>query len=434
MARDFEQTTFVGVNTYSFPQSMVDFQKYILSNGLKVIVHRDTTTPIVAMNILYHVGAKDEDPEKTGFAHLFEHLMFEGSVNIPRYDEHVEKAGGQNNAFTNNDITNYYLTLPKQNIETAFWLESDRMLGLDLTPEKVNVQKKVVMEEFRQRYLNQPYGDIWLLLRPLAYKVHPYRWPTIGKDLSHIERAEHADITAFFDTHYAPANAVLVIAGDVDPDSMFRMAEKWFGTIDRPYLYKRNLPAEPVQKEKRVQTVKRKVPMHAIYKTYHTCKRNDPEFPVTDMISDLFSRGDSSRLYQELVKKQQLFIDITAFVTGETESGLIIFGGKVNQEINIEKAHQVLTHEIMKITENPVPVRELEKIKNQVETALKFNEMKVQDKAMTLAFYEHLGDASLWEKENQRIATITPQDVYETSCRIFKEENSSTLLYLSEDI
>ncbi|MHC1708339.1 MAG: M16 family metallopeptidase [Bacteroidales bacterium] len=412
---------------------MINFEKHILQNGLTVIVHQDTTTPIVAFNILYHVGAKDEDPAKTGFAHLFEHLMFEGSVNIPRYDEHVEKAAGQNNAFTNNDITNYYLTLPKQNIETAFWLESDRMLGLDLTPEKVQIQKQVVMEEFRQRYLNQPYGDIWLLLRPLSYKVHPYRWPTIGMDLSHIEKAEFTDIASFFEKHYTPANAILTIAGDVDPQQMFSLAEKWFGPIDRPYNYYRNLPEEPRQTEKRQLTVKRDVPLNALYKTFHTRKRSDSVFIISDMISDILSRGDSSRLHQELVKNNSIFNDISAFVTGETESGLLIVGGKINQEISVEEAEKAMDAEINKLIQEPVSLRELDKIKNQAETSLKFSEMKVQEKAMTLAFYEHLGDVTLWETEYQHLVNAQAEEILQLAQEIFTEENASTLYYLNAE-
>jgi zinc protease len=413
---------------------MVGFEKHVLPNGLTVIAHRDRTTPIVAMNVLYNVGAKDENPEKTGFAHLFEHLMFEGSINVARYDEHVENAAGQNNAFTNNDITNYYLTLPRQNLETAFWLESDRMLGLDLSPEKANVQKQVVMEEYRQRYLNQPYGDTWLLLRPLSYKVHPYRWPTIGMDLSHIENAEYNDIQDFFNTHYAPANAVVVVAGDVDPKKVFTLAEKWFGPVERKYEYKRDLPCEPEQTQKRFSSVTRDVPQHALYKTFHTCKRYDPEFIVTDMIADIFSRGDSSRLYRELVKNKQIFTDIHAYVTGETDSGLMIFGGKINPKYGIEYAEKALNEEIFKLTNEKVPGKEIDKIKNQVETGIKFMEMKVQEKAMMLAFYEHLGDANLWEKENREIPGITSDEIFNTSNRILTEKNSSTLYYLSSNI
>lgn len=412
---------------------MVDFEKFVLPNGLRLIVHRDTTTPIVAMNLLYHVGAKDEDQEKTGFAHLFEHLMFEGSVNIARFDEELEKAGGQNNAFTTNDITNFYLSVPKQNLETAFWLESDRMLGLDLTHEKVSIQKQVVIEEFRQRYLNQPYGDLWKLIRSLAYKVHPYRWPTIGMDISHIERAEHADIESFYETHYSPANAILCIAGDVKAEEIFKLAEKWFGQVRRPYTYTRNLPEEPVQQEKRLETVHRDVPMPAIYKVFHSCKRNHPDYIISDMISDLFSRGDSSRLYQELVKKQQLFADISSFVSGETESGLMVAGGKINRHVSPEKAEKALADEISKLAEKAVPDKELEKIKNQVETSQKFSEMKAQEKAMNLCFYELLGDASIWNEENRRIRAVTPGDILSVSRDIFREEKSSTLIYLSDN-
>ncbi|MBE9491597.1 MAG: insulinase family protein, partial [Bacteroidetes bacterium] len=260
---------------------MIDFDKFELNNGLKVIVHQDTSTPIVAMNILYDVGARDEDPDKTGFAHLFEHLMFGGSENIPKYDVPLENAGGENNAFTNNDITNYYLTIPKQNMELAFWLESDRMLQLAFSEKSLEVQRNVVIEEFKQSYLNQPYGDIWLLLRPLAYKLHPYQWTTIGKDISHIENATRKDVKAFYRKFYNPNNAILTVAGDIEMKEIEKLAQKWFGSIESFPKHERNLPLEPKQLEQRHLRVKRNVPFDSIYKAYHMCKRTDEDYYTT---------------------------------------------------------------------------------------------------------------------------------------------------------
>jgi len=308
---------------------MINFERFELDNGLKVIVHQDKSTPIVAFNLLYDVGARDEDSSRTGFAHLFEHLMFGGSVNISDYDEVVEKAGGQNNAFTSNDITNYYITLPKDNLEQAFRLESDRMLSLAFTPKSLEVQRQVVIEEFKQNYLNQPYGDIHLLLRPLAYKEHPYRWPTIGKEVSHIEEATMEEVKAFFYKHYAPNNAILVVAGDVEIDEIKALSEKWFAPIERREVAVRNLPKEPRQEEARTLTVERDVPVDVIYKAFHMCARTDQDFFATDLISDILSRGNSSRLYNSLVKEQKLFSDIDAFIGGELDESLFYFAGKL---------------------------------------------------------------------------------------------------------
>ncbi len=411
---------------------MIPYEKFTLPNGLKVMIHQDKSTPIVAMNILYHVGAKDEDPERTGFAHLFEHLMFEGSVNIPVYDEPLEKAGGQNNAFTNNDFTNYYLSIPKPNLETAFWLESDRMLGLDLSEEKVRIQKQVVMEEYKQRYLNQPYGDLWLLLRPLAFKVHPYRWPTIGMDLEHIRNAKHPDVLQFFDTHYAPGNAILTLAGDVDPDQVYHLAEKWFGPIQRPYLYRRSLTPEPPQTEKREEWARRDVPLDGIYKCFHTYKRYHEDYAVTEVIADLFSQGDSSILYQELVKKKQIFADVNAFVTGEMENGLMIFGGRVNQGVSPEEADRLLTEQIERLASELVDDPSLEKVRNQMVTTLSFSELKALEKAMNLAFYECLGDAALWERETCCYLNTSKEKIREVCQKFLTGSNSSTLYYICD--
>ncbi|MGZ4038866.1 MAG: M16 family metallopeptidase, partial [Bacteroidia bacterium] len=289
---------------------MIHFEKFKLKNNLTVIVHEDKSTPLACINILYDVGARDEDENKTGFAHLFEHLMFGGSINIPNYDEPLQLVGGENNAFTTNDITNYYCTVPAENIETAFWLESDRMLSLAFTDKSLEVQRNVVIEEFKQRYLNQPYGDVWLLLRPLAYKTHPYRWATIGKEISHIETATMSDVRAFFKEHYNPGNAILVVAGNVDPAQVKQLAQKWFEPIEAGAKPRRRLPKEPKQTEARHLTVERDVPVDSIYKAYHMCSRNDKNYHTVDLISDILSRGNSSRLYNALIKEKQLFSEI----------------------------------------------------------------------------------------------------------------------------
>ncbi|MBS3807545.1 MAG: insulinase family protein, partial [Bacteroidales bacterium] len=298
---------------------MVDFQRYRLDNGLTLIVHPDPSTPIVTVNLLYNVGSKHENPERTGFAHLFEHLMFEGSVNIPTYDTPLQQAGGENNAFTSNDITNYYLTLPRENIETAFWLESDRMLGLKLTEEKIRVQKNVVIEEFNQRYRNQPYGDAMMMLRSMAYQVHPYQWSTIGKEISHIEQATAEEVKDFFFHHYAPNNAILTVVGNIRPEEVRNMADKWFGPIPSRELHQKKIPGEPRQKEPRNKEVTRDVPHDVIYKAYHMSSRNHPDYITTDLISDLLANGNSARLYQNLVKRRKIFSSIDAYITGDID-------------------------------------------------------------------------------------------------------------------
>ena len=407
---------------------MISFDKFILNNGLKVIVHKDNSTPIVAMNILYNVGSRDEDPNRTGFAHLFEHLMFGGSVNIPDYDEPLQRVGGENNAFTNNDITNYYLTLPKTNLETAFWLESDRMAGLAFSKKSLDVQRNVVSEEFKQSYLNQPYGDVYLLLRPLAYKVYPYQWDTIGKDLSHIQEASMKEVKAFFQKFYCPNNAIMVVAGDVETEEIKRLTEKWFGSIPKGPDNLRNLPVEPKQTEARKLTVERKVPADRIYKVYHCCARTDKEFHTVDLLSDVLSNGKSSRLYQELLMKKQLFSKIDGFLSGDIDKGLFIITGKLSKGVKMEDAENAINEELLKVQQQ-LDETELEKVKNKIESTLIFSEMSVLNKAMNLASAELMGDAAMVNDEITKYRSVTSEMIKQQAKEIFRETNSSTLYY-----
>jgi len=411
---------------------MVKFNRFTLDDGLRVIVHEDKTTPMAVLNILYDVGARDEDPEQTGFAHLFEHLMFGGSVNIPSYDEPLQRVGGENNAFTSNDITNYYITLPAVNIETAFWLESDRMLSLAFSEKSLEVQRNVVMEEFKQRYLNQPYGDVWLKLRPLAYKVHPYRWATIGKELKHIEEAQIDDVKAFFKKHYNPQNAIMVVGGDVDTEQVKVLAEKWFGSIPAGQKYHRDLPQEPVQTEARRQVVSARVPLNGLYIAFHMPGRTDEEYYTTDLISDLLSRGNSSRLYRTLVKDKQLFSEIHAYTTESIDAGMLVIDGKPVSGVSIEGAEAAIWEELEKLKNEIVEANELTKVKNKTESTMMFSEMSLLDKAMNLAFFELLGDAELLNLETSRYLAITPQHVQRQARHLFRKQNSSTLIYLAE--
>jgi zinc protease len=409
---------------------MIQYEKFELENGLKVIVHEDNSTSMVCVNILYDVGARDEDESRTGFAHLFEHLMFGGSINIPNYDEPLQKVGGENNAFTTNDITNYYCTVPAENIETAFWLESDRMLSLAFSEKSLDVQRNVVIEEFKQRYLNQPYGDVWLHLRPLAYKKHPYKWATIGKDISHIEEASMQDVKSFFKTHYHPSNAILVVAGKVKVDIVKTLAQNWFGGIPSQTKIQRNLEKEPIQLEKRTLTLKRDVPANAIYKCFHICDRYDEKYHTVDLLSDIMSRGNSSRLYKSLIKEKELFSDINAYVTGDFDNGMLVFSGKLNDGVSMEVAEKAIDEEIERIKSEKIDEDELTKVKNKVESSLVFSEVDVLTKATNLAISELLGDADLVNQEIIKYQAVTTKQIQDVARLYLNETNANVLYYL----
>jgi len=408
---------------------MIEFNKFKLKNGLTVIVHQDMSTPIVAMNILYKVGARDETPDKTGFAHLFEHLMFGGSVNIPAFDTPLEKAGGENNAFTNSDITNYYITIPKENLETAFWLESDRMLSLAFTNKSLEVQRQVVIEEFKQSYLNQPYGDVWLLLKPLAYKTHPYQWNTIGKDISHIENATMEDVKSFYKKYYKPNNAIMVLAGNISLEEAKPLCEKWFANIPAGNEVIRELPKEPQQKQARHLSVERDVPSDALYITFHMYDRLHTDYQAADLLSDVLSNGPSSRLYRKLVKEQGLFADLDAYIGGDNDPGLFIFSGKPSAGISLEKAEQELWKEIELIKEQKVEEQELQKVKNKLESAMIFGEVSILNKAMSLAYYESISQAEDLNLEVEKYRKITSEQIQRVAQELFTKENSNTLYY-----
>jgi zinc protease len=411
---------------------MVKFNRFTLDNGLRVIVHEDSTTPMAVLNILYDVGARDENPEQTGFAHLFEHLMFGGSVNIPNYDGPLQRVGGENNAFTSNDITNYYITLPSANLETAFWLESDRMLSLAFSKKSLEVQRNVVIEEFKQRYLNQPYGDVWLKLRPLVYKEHPYRWATIGKTIKHIEDARIEDVKAFFKKHYNPQNAIMVVGGDVKTEDIKVLAEKWFGPIPAGEKYTRDLPVEPPQQEERRDTVTAKVPLNDVYIAFQMEGRLDDSFHVVELMSDILSRGNSSRLYKSLVKDKALFSEVHAYITESLDKGMFVMQGKPVEGVSTEQAEAALWQELEKLKSEEVPADELTKVKNKTESTMVFSEMSLLDKAMNLAFYELMGDADNFNHEAAKYLAVTPAAIKEQANKLFRKDNSSTLIYLAE--
>ncbi len=408
---------------------MIPFQSFTLGNGLRVLVHEDTSVQIAVMNILYDVGSRDERPDKTGFAHLFEHLMFGGSVNIPNYDEPLQKVGGENNAFTNTDITNYYLTLPASNVETGFWLESDRMMSLSFDPKVLEVQRKVVVEEFKQRYLNQPYGDVWLKLRPLAYQVHPYQWATIGKEISHIETASLDDVKEFFFRYYVPNNAILVVAGNVSLNQVKDLSEKWFGPIPAGRKAERSLPQEPAQKARREANVYADVPANALYKTYHMPGRFHTDFYAIDLMNDILSRGHSSRFYEQLVNEKEVFTSVSSYTMGTIDPGLLVVSGRVKDGIAPEHAEAEVDDILREMVGGGAVEEELEKVKNQAEATLEFGEVEVINRAMNLAFAELSGDPGLVNKEKELIRSVTLKDIKRVAEEILTDENSAVMYY-----
>jgi zinc protease len=409
---------------------MITFERFKLDNGLRVIVHEDKATPMVAFNILYDVGARDEDPERTGFAHLFEHLMFGGSVNIPSYDEPLQMAGGENNAYTTNDITNYYIQLPKENIETAFWLESDRMLSLNFNEKSLDVQRKVVCEEFKEHYINKPYGDAWKYMRQLAYTKHPYQWMTIGKELKHIEEASLDDVRAFFFKHYRPQNAILCVAGNIDTATVKELTQKWFGDIDPGKPYIRNIAPEPVQTAARSLTVEAEVPLDAIYKAWHMPGRMQEGYHAADILTEILGSGQSSRLYQKLVKEQSLFSNISCYHLGSTDPGLLVIEGKLVKGVSPADANAAIEQELTALLQQGLEKGEIEKARNKIEAMIVFEDMNLLARANNLAFYELLGDAGMMNTELDKYLSVSEETLLKAAKEIFRADNSNTLFYL----
>jgi predicted Zn-dependent peptidase len=412
---------------------MIHFEKFRLDNGLRLIVHEDPSTPMAVLNVLYDVGAKDETPDKTGFAHLFEHLMFGGSVNIADFETPLQLAGGENNAFTTNDLTNYYIQLPAENLETAFWLESDRMLSLAFSEKSLEVQRKVVCEEFKEHYINKPYGDVWFKMRELAYKVHPYRWMTIGKELSHIENARLQDVKHFFFQHYRPSGAILVVAGNVKTAEVLELTQKWFGEIPSGEPYRRNLPPEPKQTQARLLEVTADVPLDALYKCYHMASRTEDGYYSADLITEVLGGGGSSRLHQSLVKEKKLFSNIECYHTGSNDPGLLVIEGKLIKGVRMQDADRAVEEELEKIRTSPIDEKELTKVKNKTESAIVFEDMSVMNRASSLAIYELLGDADLMNTELGRYQAVTADQILGTAREVLQPANSNTIYYNSKN-
>lgn len=408
---------------------MIAINRHTLANGLRIVHHEDTTTQMVAINVVYDVGARDEDPSRTGFAHLFEHLMFGGSVHIPDYDAPVQCAGGENNAWTTNDLTNYYLTLPKQNVEVGFWLESDRMLGLAFSPESLDVQRGVVMEEFKQRHLNQPYGDASHLMRSMAYKVHPYRWPTIGLELSHIAEATLDEVKEFYYRFYAPNNAVMAVTGNIPFNEVVRLAEKWFAPIPTRDVLPRRLPEEPVQTAIRRMEVERPVPLDALYMAFHTCPRLHPDYYAVDMLSDLLANGTSSRLISHLVKVRQVFTHVDAYITGSTDAGLLQITGKPAPGVSLSQAEEAVWAELEVLSHTLPDEKELEKVKNRFEAEQTFKGTNFLNNAVNLAYFELLSRAEDVNTEVSAYRAVSAEDIRRVAAHMFRPENCSVLYY-----
>ena len=407
---------------------MIHYTEFTLSNGLEVIHHQDTSTQLCALNILYKVGSRNENPEHTGF----EHLMFGGSINIEDFDGELQKAGGESNAFTSNDITNYYVTLPANNIETGFWLESDRMLQLNFSQKSLDVQKGVVIEEFKERYRNQPYGDLWLHTLPLAYKSHPYHWPTIGKSIEHMEKTSLEDVKAFFNNFYAPNNATLVVAGNISLDETKRLCEKWFEPIPSKTSTIPKYPVEPKQTQPRMLEVEADVPIDLILKAYKMGGRLDPDYFCSDLLSDILGSGRSARLYNALVKEQAIFSEIDAYISGDVDPGLFLIEGKLQKGISFEQAENAIQTELNKLIVNNLGADELTKVINKTETNILFGDVNILNRAMKLAFAKFMGDIELVNTEIISYQSVTVDQIRTTATNMFREENCSTIYYKSK--
>lgn len=408
---------------------MIQFNQFTLKNGLKVIVHEDPSTTLAVVDVIYNVGSRDEQVTKTGFAHLFEHLMFGGSENIPEFDTPLQRVGGENNAFTTPDLTNYYISLPFQNIETAFWLESDRMKQLAFNPNSLEVQRKVVIEEFKQRYLNQPYGDVWLKWRPVIYKKHPYQWPTIGADIKHIEEATLDDVKSFFKKYYHPQNAILVVAGKVKTEEVKVLCEKWFEPIEPGEKIERNLPQEDELLADTFLEISGEVPSNCLYLAFPMPGRYEEGYHAVDLLSDLLGRGDSSHLFHELVQKNRIFDTINAYVTGSIDPGILVIQGTVCEGLDKETAKSKVLESIDNFIENGITERSLQKVKNQAESSLAFMEVEILNKAMNLAIAANAGDPNMVNLESEKIAKVSIEQVKNWAIKLFKKGHHHMLWY-----
>ena len=422
-----------GLAIFALNLNMVNFKREVLDNGLTVIVHEDFSTPLVAINVLYKVGSKDEQSHKTGITHLFEHLMFGGTREVPDFDEPIQLAGGENNAFTNADITNFYDVLPAENLEVALWLEANRMEKLKLNKKTLDTQKKVVIEEFKETCLNEPYGDVWHHLSDLSYHLHPYKWPTIGADISHIEAIQLEDTLDFYQRNYGPHNAILVLSGNVKYEDGFQLAKKWFGHIQGGSPTRLTLSTIEKLGSKIHKTVTGQVPSRALYLAFKMSARLERDFYITDLISDILSNGRSSRFYQRLIKDQQLFSFIDAYISGTTDPGLFIIDGRIMDGVSMEEARNAVWKELHEISTELMTERELEKIKNKAESNLVFSESSALNKSMSLAYFEYLEDANLINHEVEIYQSISAEEIKRVAATLLDANAHVELFYLPVD-
>lgn len=412
---------------------MISFERFEFKNGLRLIVHEDKSSPMVAVNVVYDVGSRDEDPSMTGFAHLFEHLMFSGSQNVPDFDGPIQNAGGENNAFTNTDMTNFYDVMPAENVETALWLESDRMKQLEFSQKALNIQKKVVIEEFKETCLTEPYGDVWHHLSEMVYEKHSYRWPTIGKTPAHIEDAKLEDVVHFFKKHYTPSNAILVISGNMSTTEAYELVNKWFSEIPAGIKYERKLTYDTPQTKEKHKVVKGNVPLEALYMSFNMVERSHPDYYTYDLLSDVLSNGRSSRLFQRLYKENPLFSQIDAYISGTFDPGMFVIEGRPMPNVGIEQAKQAIWNELELLKKEPIDNRELQKLKNKIESSLEYSEVNILHKSMSLAYFELLGDANLINKEAEEYQKVTSDDIQSLAKKIFVPENYSELIYMPNE-
>jgi predicted Zn-dependent peptidase len=413
---------------------MILFKQETLSNGLHVIVEEDLTTSMVAINVTYRVGSKDEDENQTGFAHLFEHLMFSGSVNAEDYDTIIQDAGGESNAYTNPDLTNFYVTLPSVNIETALWLESDRMMSLCINNKNLRTQQKVVIEEFKETCLNEPFGDMWHHLSDLCYTHHPYRWPTIGKDISHIKKAKLADVHAFYQKYYQPSNATLIISGGIKSEDAFSLAQKWFADIPSTPIQRTDLPREADQEHSRTKVIRdTNLPSNAIYIGFHMCDRHNPRYYAYDLLTDVLSEGRSSRFYKRLLKEKQMFNEIDAFISGSIDPGILIIEAKPMPNIDIDTALKAIWDELDDICNQPISDKELTKLKNNVESSMAFSNLSILNKALSLAYFHCLGDATMINTEAEKYNEVTVSMIQQCAQSIFNRNKANVLIYQNNE-
>lgn len=408
---------------------MTTIKEFVLANGLTILIDEDPNTPLVTLNLLYKVGSKHEKESKTGFAHLFEHFMFEGSINIPHFDSELQKAGGDNNAFTTVDLTNYYETLPAVNIETALWLESDRMLSLDFNQKSLSTQISVVCEEFKQNYLNKPYGDVWHLLMDLCYQQHPYKWPTIGKELSHIESITLEDTKDFFYTYYRPNNAILSIAGGIKAEEILPKIEKWFGEIPAGPAIHYTKTQETTQQSDRFLTVERNVPQPMLYKAWHTVSRTHTDYYAVDIITELLGTGDSSRLHEELIEKRELCSEVSCYLSGTDEDNLLIIEAKPLDGIELEAVDIAIQEVLQAFSQNPIAERELQKVINKACNYIAFTNETHQNKSFNLAYFKSIDAIHLYGNEHEAYSKVSLSQVQEVAQQLFTQQFSNTLFY-----